>query len=135
MGIKPSHIVTVGTLGAGDALSSHDPKLNRIGAVAVMYLGEIVEIGEARAIFDAPLHPYTRALLDSVMTVSPEAGVPDTRIGHSYPNPLEIPPGCPFHPRCPKAMSVCSTRSPSVTETPQGLVRCHLYSETQAKVA
>ena len=103
--------------------------------VAVMYLGEIVEIGEARTIFESPQHPYTRALLDSVMTVSPEAGVPDTRIGHSYPNPLEIPPGCPFHPRCPKAMPLCSTRIPSAIQTPQGLVRCHLYSETQAKVA
>jgi peptide/nickel transport system ATP-binding protein len=99
--------------------------------VAVMYLGEIVEIGEARAMFDAPRHPYTRALLDSVMTVSPQAGVPDTHIGHSYPNPLEIPSGCTFHPRCPQAMPVCSTRVPTLAQTPQALVRCHLYSSAQ----
>ena len=103
--------------------------------VAVMYLGEIVEIGDARAIFEAPCHPYTRALLDSVMTVDPAAGVPDTRIGHSYPNPLEIPSGCAFHPRCPQAMGVCSMRAPAVSVMPHALVRCHLYSDALAKSA
>jgi peptide/nickel transport system ATP-binding protein len=103
--------------------------------VAVMYLGEIVEIGDARAIFEAPRHPYTRALLDSVMTVSPAAGVPDTRIGHSYPNPLEIPSGCAFHPRCPHAMPVCSSVAPAVSETPHALVRCHLYTDALAESA
>ena len=103
--------------------------------VAVMYLGEIVEIGDARAIFEAPRHPYTRALLDSVMTVNPAAGVPDTRIGHSYPNPLEIPSGCAFHPRCPHAMPVCSNFAPAVSETPHALVRCHLYTDALAESA
>jgi peptide/nickel transport system ATP-binding protein len=98
-----------------------------------MYLGEIVEIGDARTIFEAPRHPYTRALLDSVMTVNPAAGVPDTRIGHSYPNPLEIPPGCAFHPRCPHAMPVCSSVAPAVSETPHALVRCHLYTDALAE--
>jgi peptide/nickel transport system ATP-binding protein len=95
--------------------------------IAVMYLGEIVEVGEACAILAAPRHPYTRALLDSAMTVSPGAGVPDTHIGHSFPNPLDIPPGCAFHPRCPSAMPECAGAVPQATRHDGVTVRCHLY--------
>jgi peptide/nickel transport system ATP-binding protein len=95
--------------------------------IAVMYLGEIVEIGDARSVLDAPRHPYTRALLESVMTVAPGAGVPDTRIGHSFPNPLDIPSGCAFHPRCPAAMPECSGAVPLATRHDAVTVRCHLY--------
>jgi peptide/nickel transport system ATP-binding protein len=95
--------------------------------VAVMYLGEIVETGAASEIFRAPRHPYTQALLASALTVTPAAGIPDNRMGGTFPNPLEPPSGCKFHPRCPAAMAVCSSRAPAVTGTDDAFVRCHLY--------
>ena len=68
--------------------------------VAVMYLGRIVEEAETDALFRAPRHPYSEALLQSVLTPEPGLGVPDTQLGAAYPNPLDMPPGCRFHPRC-----------------------------------
>ncbi|MGH8617438.1 MAG: dipeptide ABC transporter ATP-binding protein [Burkholderiales bacterium] len=94
--------------------------------VAVMYLGEIVETGTAREIFSAPRHPYTRALLASALTITPGAGVPDNRMGQHYPNPLEPPAGCPFHPRCPEALPVCAVVTPPVAGAGDAYVRCHL---------
>ncbi len=94
--------------------------------VAVMYLGRIVEVSQTAALFREARHPYTRALLDSVLTPEPGLGVPDTQLGAAYPNPIDPPSGCAFHPRCPKAMQVCSTRRPETTPTPAGRVECHL---------
>jgi peptide/nickel transport system ATP-binding protein len=91
-----------------------------------------VEIGPAREVFGTPRHPYTQALLASALTVTPGAGVPDNRMGASFPNPLGIPPGCPFHPRCPAAMAVCSRVSPAVTHIGGARVRCHLYTAESA---
>ena len=85
--------------------------------VAVMYLGRIVEQAETDALFHAPRHPYTRALLASVLTPEPGRGIPDVGLGDSYPDPANIPPGCRFHPRCPMAEARCQT------ESPEGLVR------------
>jgi peptide/nickel transport system ATP-binding protein len=95
--------------------------------VAVMYLGEIVESAGAREVFAAPRHPYTQALLASVPTVTPGAGIPDNRMGQSYPDPLELPAGCRFHPRCPRAMPVCSVAAPAGSVRGGACVRCHLY--------
>ena len=89
--------------------------------VAVMYLGRVVEHGESEALFRAPRHPYTRALLDSVLTPEPGLGLPDVALGDSYPDPANIPPGCRFHPRCPVAFDRCATEAP-----PRGAVECHL---------
>ena len=69
--------------------------------VAVMYLGRIVETGPAEAVLTNPLHPYTRALLASVLTPEPGLGVPDAGLGATPPDPLNVPSGCRFHPRCP----------------------------------
>src|SRR3954447_105486 len=85
--------------------------------VAVMYLGRIVERSEAAALFAAPKHPYTRALLASVLTPEPGRGIPDVGLGESYPDPANIPPGCRFHPRCPLAEDRCRS------EAPDGIVR------------
>ncbi len=85
--------------------------------VAVMYLGRIVEQAETDALFRDPRHPYTRALLASVLTPEPGHGIPDVGLGESYPDPANIPPGCRFHPRCPVAEARCRT------EPPDGLVR------------
>jgi peptide/nickel transport system ATP-binding protein len=103
--------------------------------VAVMYLGEIVETGTARDVFSAPRHPYTQALLASALTVTPTAGVPDNRMGLAFPNPLEMPSGCKFHPRCPAAMPVCASVPAPVVGAAGALVRCHLHAETPAKRA
>ena len=102
--------------------------------VAVMYLGRIVEENDARALFAAPRHPYTQALLNSVLTPEPDKGLPETRLGVSFPNPLQPPSGCRFHPRCPEAMAVCATEAPSaVACEPVGSVECHLYKDTNRR--
>lgn len=95
--------------------------------VAVMYLGRIVELAATRELFRAPRHPYTRALLESVLTPEPGLGVPDTHLGAAYPNPIDPPPGCAFHPRCPEAMAHCSSVAPGVSSDSRGEVACHLY--------
>ncbi len=68
--------------------------------VAVMYLGKIVEERERAALFAQPAHPYTRALLDAVLTPDPSLGLPALGLGGSFPNPISPPSGCAFHPRC-----------------------------------
>ena len=100
--------------------------------VAVMYLGRIVEEAETGDLFDRPRHPYTKALLGSVLTPDPSLGVPDTHLGASYPNPLEMPSGCTFHPRCVDCMDVCRTTAPQVRRDEAGSVECHLYAEQGA---
>jgi peptide/nickel transport system ATP-binding protein len=97
--------------------------------VAVMYLGRIVEQTSTPDLFDRPRHPYTQALLGSVLTPDPDLGVPDTHLGAAYPNPLEIPSGCSFHPRCPRVMDHCPRIDPRPLPVPGGHVECHLYDE------
>ncbi|HET7408680.1 MAG TPA: oligopeptide/dipeptide ABC transporter ATP-binding protein, partial [Paracoccaceae bacterium] len=75
--------------------------------VAVMYLGRVVERATTEQVFGAPKHPYTRALLESVLTPDPDLGVPKLALGSSFPNPMDPPSGCPFHPRCPKVFEPC----------------------------
>jgi len=89
--------------------------------VAVMYLGRIVECGEADAVFGSPRHPYTKALLASVLTPEPGLGLPDVSLGDDYPDPAHIPPGCRFHTRCPVAIPRCRTEPPA-----RKSVECHL---------
>jgi peptide/nickel transport system ATP-binding protein len=97
--------------------------------VAVMYLGRIVEQTDTASLFERPRHPYTQALLGSVLTPDPDAGVPDTQLGAAYPNPLDIPSGCSFHPRCPKVMDHCPKVEPRPLPIPGGHVECHLYDD------
>lgn len=94
--------------------------------VAVMYLGRIVERNESEELFRAPQHPYTRALLASVLTPEPGLGVPDVGLGDIMPDPANIPPGCRFHPRCPEAFARCPLEAPKTTRMATGLVECHL---------
>jgi peptide/nickel transport system ATP-binding protein len=95
--------------------------------VAVMYLGRIVEEADVAGLFDHARHPYTQALLQSVLTPEPGLGVPDTQLGMAYPNPIDPPSGCRFHPRCPLATDYCKSHAPRPIRTDQGLVECHLY--------
>ncbi|MBL8673895.1 MAG: ATP-binding cassette domain-containing protein, partial [Rhodospirillales bacterium] len=82
-------------------------------AVAVMYLGRIVETAPTARLFHAPEHPYTKALLASVLTPEPGLGVPDVGLGDALPDPANIPPGCRFHPRCPVAVDRCRVEAPT----------------------
>jgi peptide/nickel transport system ATP-binding protein len=95
--------------------------------VAVMYLGRIVESATRDRLFAEPRHPYTRALLASVLTPEPGLGVPETGLGLAFPNPLDPPPGCVFHPRCPEAGPRCRSAVPSVIGDASGTVACHLH--------
>jgi peptide/nickel transport system ATP-binding protein len=93
--------------------------------VAVMYLGRIVEERTRAGLFAGPRHPYTRGLLESVLTPDPDLGVPDTHIGIMPANPLADQKGCPFHPRCPIAIDICHTTAPAVSRLPDGWATCH----------
>jgi peptide/nickel transport system ATP-binding protein len=95
--------------------------------VAVMYLGRFVERNETDALFRNPAHPYTQALLQSVLTPEPGLGVPDIGLGDAMPDPANIPPGCRFNPRCRIAVERCRTEAPTpMVRAPHGMVECHL---------
>ncbi|MFF2780941.1 ABC transporter ATP-binding protein [Streptomyces sp. NPDC058052] len=98
--------------------------------VAVMYLGRIVEIGAKDRVYEAPAHPYTRALLSAVPLPDPAAERARERITllGDPPSPAAPPPGCTFHPRCPKAQAVCRTEAPVLRPLAAGEPRevaCH----------
>lgn len=95
--------------------------------VAVMYLGRVVEEADTEALFARPRHPYTQALLESVLTPDPSQSVPNAQLGAAYPNPVDPPSGCTFHPRCPQVMAHCSTIAPRPIPTEHGFAECHLY--------
>ncbi len=95
--------------------------------VAVMYLGRIVEEAATDELFRAPRHPYASALLQSVLTPEPGLGIPDTQLGTAFPNPLEIPAGCRFHPRCSRRMERCSHEPPHPLRIDGSMVECHLH--------
>jgi peptide/nickel transport system ATP-binding protein len=92
-----------------------------------MYLGRIVERNETDALFRAPGHPYTKALLESVLTPEPGRGVPDIGLGDTMPDPANIPRGCRFNPRCRIAVERCRHEAPMpMVRAPRGMVECHL---------
>ncbi|NHF74409.1 ABC transporter ATP-binding protein [Paracoccus xiamenensis] len=103
--------------------------------VAVMYLGRIVEEREAEDLFAHARHPYSQALLDSVLTPDPGLGVPDTGLGTEYPNPIDPPAGCAFHPRCPSRFDPCDRTRPVLQAVGQGCVACHLHDAPNAVAA
>lgn len=94
--------------------------------VAVMYLGKIVELAETRALFDCPMHPYTRALLDSIPHIGGDnLNSEDASLEADVPSPVNPPGGCRFHTRCKYARSVCSTVEPALQDMNGRCVACH----------
>jgi oligopeptide transport system ATP-binding protein len=114
---------------------SHDLSMVRHIAdrVAVMYLGRIAEIADREALFRAPAHPYTQALLSAVPEPDPEREAHRQRIilKGDVPSPTNPPKGCTFCTRCPKVMDICrSVVPPTIEIAPDHRVACHLYSDT-----
>jgi len=125
---------------------SHDLRVVRYfsDSVAVMYLGKIIEQAETEELFARPSHPYTVMLLESApkikgrdnslpITHHPASGGPAeagpspiTALG-DVPSPINIPPGCPFHPRCPKRFEPCDKIVPELKDKDGRLVACHLF--------
>jgi peptide/nickel transport system ATP-binding protein len=100
--------------------------------LGVMYLGRIVEIGPAATIFATPRHPYTRLLLDAIPDLG-MVGRTRTPVGGEVPSPIDPPPGCPFHPRCPLANERCRAERPGYTRAVDVLVACHAVEEGRAQ--
>ncbi len=117
-------------------LISHDLSVvrhmaNRIG---VLYLGRLVEVAEAKRLFVEPQHPYTRMLLDAVPDLA-LSGRRRTPVTGEIPNPINPPPGCAFHPRCPHVMDICRQKIPAPRSTATGTAACYLVSGQTENVA
>jgi oligopeptide/dipeptide ABC transporter ATP-binding protein len=95
--------------------------------IAVMYLGKIVEVGDADAVALAPKHPYTRALFAAALPLDLDGAREEITLSGEVPSPLNPPRGCRFHPRCPFAMPHCATDEPALRSESDRLVACHLY--------
>jgi len=95
--------------------------------IAVMYLGKIVETGDAETIAKNPKHPYTQALFSAALPTHPEEQRDEIILPGEVPSPLRPPSGCRFHPRCPHAMPRCSTEEPQLLSVDGRLAACHLY--------
>ena len=86
--------------------------------------------------FERPVHPrYFRSFPTRRSSDLPNLSVPDTHLGAAYPNPVEPPSGCTFHPRCAKVLGHCSERAPKPIATEQGHVECHLFDEAKGQAA
>jgi oligopeptide/dipeptide ABC transporter ATP-binding protein len=118
---------------------SHDLRAVRHTSdrVAVMYLGRIVELADARAIYAAPLMPYTKALISAVPIPDPAVESRRQRIvlKGDVPSPINPPSGCAFHPRCPYAIDACARDTPSLVEiTPQHFAACIRISPQNPRI-
>lgn len=117
------------SLGISFLFISHDLKVVRHFSerVTVMYLGIIVETGKTEDIFTNPQHPYTEALLTAIPMPDPSTKRKKIILAGDVPNPAQIPPGCRFHPRCPKRIEPCDKIRPKTTDLGGGhSVECHL---------
>ena len=101
--------------------------------VAVMYLGSLVEIAPTRKLFQAPKHPYTRALLSAIPSLDPDDNRKAQRLTGEIPSPTNPPGGCRFHTRCPQAVPACAEAVPVPEEADDGhTVACHRWREIDA---
>ena len=119
-------------LGLATVYISHDLSLLQYTCdrIAIMYLGEIVEIGPSHDVINNPQHPYTKALIAAVPVPDPTVENPPLRIQEGVPRPTEQFAGCPFAQRCPEAMQACLTvRPPQIIAENEHMAQCHLYGE------
>jgi peptide/nickel transport system ATP-binding protein len=118
-------------LGLTYLLISHDLAVVRhmSSSVGVMYLGRLVEIADKRELFTNPRHPYTQLLLDAIPSLDSLTEASDGRervaIGGEIPSPIAPPPGCAFHPRCPKRFAPCDQTRPQIVQVGTTRVACH----------
>jgi oligopeptide/dipeptide ABC transporter ATP-binding protein len=96
--------------------------------IVVMYLGKIVESGDARTLAHRALHPYTKALFSAALPSHPDERREEVVVTGEVPSPLNPPSGCHFHPRCPHAMPRCVLEVPALARVEGRMVACHLYS-------
>ena len=97
--------------------------------IVVMYLGKIVERGDARSVARDPKHPYTVALFSAALPTHPDDTREEIILAGEVPSPLNPPSGCHFHPRCPRAMPRCSVEAPRLAVVEDRVVSCHLYED------
>lgn len=116
---------------------SHDLAVVRAVAhrVGVMYLGRLIEVGPVKEVFERPLHPYTEVLISATPASHPRIARERVQlvISGDVPSPINLPPGCPFHPRCPIARDVCRQELPPLREVTPGVqVACHFADQRLA---
>ena len=92
-----------------------------------MYLGKIVESGDVQALAHDPKHPYTKALFAAALPTHPDERQEEIILQGEVPSPLNPPPGCHFHPRCPVAMDRCAREAPVLSRVDDRLVSCHRF--------
>ena len=122
-------------LGLAMLFVSHDLRVVRHLAheVAVMYLGRVVEFGSAEALFAAPQHPYTQALLQAAPLLTPQRRTTESALRGELPSPMRVVPGCPFHPRCPAAFERCHTERPDLLVRNGHATACHIMDGSQPR--
>ena len=104
--------------------------------VAVMYLGRLVETAPTRKLFEAPRHPYTKALFSAIPSLDPDDRGKAQKLEGEIPSPTNQPPGCKFHTRCPHAIAVCKTDEPELEGDGTGHeVSCHRWKELMEAVS
>jgi peptide/nickel transport system ATP-binding protein len=111
---------------------THDLALTRhvCDRIAVMYLGKIVEMGASDLVVLEPLHPYTQALIKAVPVPDPTSTRVEVVIKGEIPSPVNVPPGCRFHTRCPFVMNICREKEPELLDVgKERVVACHLYTK------
>jgi len=104
--------------------------------IVVMYLGKIVEVGDAEVICNTPKHPYTEALISAIPDIGKKQKSNRIILKGEVPSSMNFPPGCHFHPRCPYSQNICSEEEPLLKETEQGsqhYIACHFFNKLNLK--